>query len=187
MYKLSIIFTLIFTYGFSQNDSLVIEDIFAIEVCRQNEFNSCSNFSPSTLTRTPQLYKITKDGKINYDVIYLIPSPTIEVDNMEQVSLLYSAVFDQEPPTDSIDVLLPKRQVKRINNFLTKERKKIDYPIQYQFDGRITYNLYRIKFKCVYGGKKSTTIVSHFDKKLLIEKEVNAYFITDVYSVEPFK
>lgn len=179
-------------YSQQQGDSIRVKGVVAIEVCRQSEFSPCFNFSPTGKTKNPMLYKIGKDGNPDFAIAYAIPFPTSDILEFDNVDKLYDAVFDQNPITDSLDVCLSKKQVKRIRRFLKKEvndveknyRKEKRGTVKYTFDGCITYYLYHVDLICVYHGVLPLNRVNKDGKELVLEEEAKVYYIKKVNAIE---
>lgn len=180
-------------YSQQQGDSIRVKGVVAIQVCRQSEFNPCFNFSPTGKTKNPMLYKIDKDGNPDFATAYAIPFPTSDILEFDNVDKLYDAVFDQNSVTDSLDICLSKKQVKRIRRFLKKHKEKVvknlskeaKETVKYTFDGCITYYLYNVDLICVYHGVLPVNRVNKDGKELVLEEEAKVYYIKRVNAIEP--
>ncbi|WP_330444428.1 hypothetical protein [Flavobacterium sp. C4GT6] len=180
-------------YSQQKGDSIQVKGIMAVEVCRQSEFNPCFNFSPTGKTKNPMLYKIGKDGNPDFTVAYAIPFPTSDILEFDNADKLYDAVFDQHPITDSLDVCLSKKQVKRIRRFLKKEvndveknyRKEKRGTVKYTFDGCITYYLYQVDLICIYHDVLPVNRVNEDGEKLVFEEDAKVYYIKKVNAITP--
>jgi len=164
--------------------------ILALELCNENEFNVCSNFSPTGITKSPELVSFDKvQNTVEYDTIYRLPTIELSLklgDNIDNLELT-EKIENPRVKTDTLKYNLTKKQVRKVKKHIKKARKSLNHDVNYSTDGKIKYLLYNIDFECVYEGKGKTYVIDKNGCDLITEKEVEIYYLTKIISIEPKK
>ena len=175
--------------AFSQNQDVKIiriKKVLALELCNRSEFNLCSNFSPTGISKNPEFVDI-KEGKVNYSTVYRIPPISFKKVSISfsDEKLIYDVILNPSVKTDTIQYNLTKKQVRKIKKHIKNAKKSLDHEVDYSTDGKIKHLLYNVDFECIYAGKGKTYAIDKNGCDLIIEKEVEIYYITKIIEIKP--
>jgi len=190
---LIILLNLFANISFSQVEEMDVKiisfkKVLALELCNKNEFNLCSNFSPTDISKNPEFINLT-NGELNYGVVYRMPPidfKKVKISFPDEKTI-YDSMLQPSIETDTLKYSLTKRQIRKVKKQIINAKKTVSHDVDYSFDGNIKYLLYNIEFECVYEGKGKTYTLDKKGCDLIIEKEAEIYYITKIISIKPIK
>jgi|GEM_PF-4448821 len=173
-------------------DTLTKDLVLAREQCAGNFFSFCRfPGSDSWFRYSPAIVKLKTSNFIqSYDDTIYFLSRYIIYDSIdkEKINNIFSRYFDSifdnaNSEFNTISFTVQKKFKQQVNNYQRQVKST------FRFNGILSYSLFKIQFKCVYGGKKAILLPSL--KKELAESDgfklCDVYYIVSISNIIPIK
>ncbi len=162
----------------------------ARENCPIGVFSFCDGGYDDFFRSYPAFVQLDLENFISsYDKsVYLFPTPLI-LDTLKKRNEKFSLPWDLDSlfQNKSNDINTVKFYTS--NKYLKKVKKEIKKNnLNIEFDGYFEYTLYKIKFKCVFGGKRILLIPNikgNNSQGTMKDKICNVYYITEIIDIVP--
>ena len=117
--------------------------------------------------------------------VYLFPPPYV-LDSLDKRGEQYRLPWDLDELFNNnkntpVKFFTSSKYKNRVNKMIKRNNLNV------KFDGYFSYNLYKMKFKCVYGGNRVILIPNIKGKKnegVMKEKNCNVYYIIDIINIK---
>jgi hypothetical protein len=155
----------------------------AREECQKGMFSFCEGGFDDYFRNYPAFVQLNSDNFIHsYDgIVFLFPQPYI-IDSLKKRGDKYYTPWELDKlftqyNNEPIKFYTNKKYMKRVNKLIKENNLKV------KFEGYFSYNLYEMKFKCIYGGNRTLLIPNTIGKKsesVMKEKNCRIYYIIDI-------